>query len=51
MVTQEMKDLLKEILDKCNLASEIVYEDGKTLKILNACDHLVSIIDEYLESK
>lgn len=51
MVTNEMKELLKQIADLAYQASEEVYDDDNengTVGILNLCDKLYEKIDEYL---
>lgn len=50
MVTDEMKELLKQIADLCYKASEEVFEDEELEKtgILNTCDKLQEKIDKYL---
>lgn len=48
MFTTEMKELLKKLSDLCCKVSEEVCEDEETKKILNACDDLQEMIDEYL---
>lgn len=41
-------DLLKRIADLCCQASEEIFEDDRTMEILNTCDKLQDLIDEYL---
>ena len=51
MVTEEMKELLKQIADLCYKASEEIYEDNEmeNAGILSTCDELYEKIDKYLE--
>ena len=49
MITEEMKVLLKQIADLCNKASEEILETKETIDILNTCDILQMLIDDYLE--
>lgn len=50
-MTEEMKELLKQISDLCYKASEEVYEDKEMedAGILNMCDELQDAIDKYLK--
>lgn len=50
-MTEEMKELLKQISDLCYKASEEVYEDEtmEEIGILNMCDKLQDAIDKYLK--
>lgn len=48
MVTTEIKELLKQISILCTKASEEIFEDTETLKILNLCDKLTDEIDSFL---
>lgn len=50
-MTEEMKELLKQISDLCYKASEEVYEDEimEEIGILNMCDKLQNAIDKYLK--
>lgn len=49
MITEEMKALLEQIADLCNKASEEVLETTETLGILDTCDRLQTMIDDYLQ--
>ena len=51
VVTKGMLELLKEISNLCDQASEVVFENEKTKEILNTCDNLVNKIDGYLNEK
>lgn len=42
-----MKNILKQISDLCNKASEEVFENDQTREILNTCDKLQYLIDDY----
>ena len=42
-------DLLKEIANLCETASDTIFEDESTVEILNACDTLMDLIDDYVE--
>lgn len=48
MVTEEMKDLLKQIETLCCKASDEIYENDETADILNTCDSLQEKINNYL---
>lgn len=43
------KELLQKIADLCYQASEEIYENEETEKILIVCDKLQMLIDDYLE--
>lgn len=43
------KALLRQIAGLCSKASDEVFEDKDTENILNACDGLQMLIDEYLD--
>lgn len=50
-MTKEMIQLLNQLADLANEASETIYDDGKedeTGGILKSCDELTMKIDEYL---
>lgn len=42
-------DILKEIANLCEIASTTIYDDETTAEILNACDTLMDLIDDYIE--
>lgn len=44
------KELLQKIADLCYQASEEVGEDEETKKILDTCDKLQVLIDDYLNN-
>lgn len=49
MITKQMKELLEQIASLCYKASEEVFETEETKKILNCCDNLQEMIDDYLK--
>ena len=50
-MTDENRQLLQHIADRCNEASDYVAEGDETLNtILSLCDELADRIDTYLET-
>ena len=41
--------LLEKIADLCNEASDTIFETNENAHILNACDELMVLIDDYVE--
>ncbi len=50
MIADEMKKILANIADLCYQASEEIHEDEDTKEILDTCDKLQDLIDEYLKT-
>ena len=49
-ITEDNRQLLQYIADRCNEASDYVAEGDKALNaILNLCDELADRINDYLE--
>lgn len=50
MVTNKMRELLQRISNLCYQASEKIFENGDTKEILDTCDKLQDMIDNFLEN-
>lgn len=51
MVTKEMIELLNMLSNLCYRAGDEVFENEETRNILNACDDLGNMIDDFLEKE